>query len=181
MAPSKPSSTPAPTLISSVRRALVLLETVAEHGEITAKRLSREARPPLPTTYHLLRTLVHDGYLRREHGTFRLGPAGGERGAPGRRGVGGLPDDRARPRARPVPARAAATGGPARPSGPAAGGRTDPTHGPGRGGPPDPAGRGPAGGAGARTGGVPPRRGVRGGADHGGRGPLGGRLLAAGG
>ncbi|WP_329620339.1 helix-turn-helix domain-containing protein [Streptomyces sp. NBC_01255] len=64
-----------PTLISSVRRALVLLEAVAEHGEITAKRLSRETRLPLPTTYHLLRTLVHDGYLRRERGTFRLGPA----------------------------------------------------------------------------------------------------------
>ncbi|MFD8975444.1 IclR family transcriptional regulator [Streptomyces sp. NPDC059593] len=64
-----------PTLIGSVRRALVLLEAVAEHGEITAKRLSRETRLPLPTTYHLLRTLVHDGYLRRERGTFRLGPA----------------------------------------------------------------------------------------------------------
>lgn len=64
-----------PTLISSVRRALLLLEAVAEHGEITAKRLSRETRLPLPTTYHLLRTLVHDGYLERERGTFRLGPA----------------------------------------------------------------------------------------------------------
>lgn len=68
-------STPTPTLISSVRRALVLLEVVAEHGEITAKRLSRETRLPLPTTYHLLRTLVHDGYLVRERGSFRLGPA----------------------------------------------------------------------------------------------------------
>ncbi|MEU7070382.1 helix-turn-helix domain-containing protein [Streptomyces narbonensis] len=61
--------------MSSVLHSLVLLEAVAEHGEIAAKRLSREARLPLPTTYHLLRTPVHDGYLRRERGAFRLGPA----------------------------------------------------------------------------------------------------------
>ncbi|WP_328941701.1 helix-turn-helix domain-containing protein [Streptomyces sp. NBC_00250] len=64
-----------PTLIGSVRRALALLELVAEHGELTAKRLSRMAGLPLPTTYHLLRTLVHDGHLRNERGAFRLGPA----------------------------------------------------------------------------------------------------------
>ncbi|MFE7600714.1 IclR family transcriptional regulator [Streptomyces sp. NPDC057494] len=64
-----------PTLIGSVRRALALLELVAEHGELTAKRLSRMAGLPLPTTYHLLRTLVHDGHLRHERGAFRLGPA----------------------------------------------------------------------------------------------------------
>ncbi|MFF7775361.1 IclR family transcriptional regulator [Streptomyces tanashiensis] len=64
-----------PTLIGSVRRALALLELVAEHHELTAKRLSRMAGLPLATTYHLLRTLVHDGHLRHERGAFRLGPA----------------------------------------------------------------------------------------------------------
>ncbi|WP_063991986.1 MULTISPECIES: IclR family transcriptional regulator C-terminal domain-containing protein [unclassified Streptomyces] len=64
-----------PTLIGSVRRALALLELVAEHDQLTAKRLSRMTGLPLATTYHLLRTLVHDGHLRHEHGAFRLGPA----------------------------------------------------------------------------------------------------------
>ncbi|MER7951397.1 IclR family transcriptional regulator C-terminal domain-containing protein [Streptomyces sp. NPDC096079] len=64
-----------PTLIGSVRRALALLELVADHDELTAKRLSRMAGLPLPTTYHLLRTLVHEGHLRHERGAFRLGPA----------------------------------------------------------------------------------------------------------
>lgn len=66
---------PKPTLIGSVRRALLLLEIVAEYGEVTAKRISRTAGLPLATTYHLLRTLAHDGYLRHERGAFRLGPA----------------------------------------------------------------------------------------------------------
>ncbi|MEU8760567.1 IclR family transcriptional regulator C-terminal domain-containing protein [Streptomyces sp. NPDC048659] len=84
-----PTATGAPTLIGSVRRALGLLQAVAEHGEVTAKRLSRMTDLPLPTTYHLLRTLVHDGYLRHERGAFRLGPAAptlsGQRDGPGLR------------------------------------------------------------------------------------------------
>ncbi|MFJ3905375.1 IclR family transcriptional regulator [Streptomyces sp. NPDC090025] len=82
----------APTLIGSVRRALLLLETVAEHGEITAKRLSRMTGIPLATTYHLLRTLAHDGYLHHEHGAYRLGTSvprlAGQRHGPATR----LPD-----------------------------------------------------------------------------------------
>ncbi|AJF68131.1 IclR family transcriptional regulator [Streptomyces vietnamensis] len=72
-----------PTLIGSVRRALALLELVAEHHELTAKRLSRMTGVPLATTYHLLRTLVHDGHLRHERGTFRLGPAAPRLAGPG--------------------------------------------------------------------------------------------------
>ncbi|MEV7277395.1 IclR family transcriptional regulator C-terminal domain-containing protein [Streptomyces sp. NPDC093111] len=87
MSPTVPSGPAAPTLIGSVRRALGLLQAVAEHGELTAKRLSRMTDLPLPTTYHLLRTLVHDGYLHHEHGAFRLGPAAprlsGQRDRPG--------------------------------------------------------------------------------------------------
>ena len=67
---------PAATLIGSVQRAMRLLESVAahEHGA-PAKQLARETGLALPTAYHLLRTLVHEGYLRRDKGLFFLGEA----------------------------------------------------------------------------------------------------------
>lgn len=66
----------AQTLIGSVQRAMRLLETVArhEHGA-PAKQLARETGLALPTAYHLLRTLVHEGYLHRDRGLFFLGEA----------------------------------------------------------------------------------------------------------
>lgn len=67
-----------PTLITSVQRALRLLEATASHRDgAPAKQLAREAGIPLPTAYHLLRTLTHEGYLRREKGVFVLGAAVG--------------------------------------------------------------------------------------------------------
>ncbi|WP_435854102.1 IclR family transcriptional regulator [Streptomyces subrutilus] len=67
-----------PTLIGSVQRALRLLEAVGSHRDgAPAKQLAREAGLPLPTAYHLLRTLTHEGYLRRESGVFVLGAAAG--------------------------------------------------------------------------------------------------------
>nr|WP_272920523.1 IclR family transcriptional regulator C-terminal domain-containing protein [Streptomyces sp. SID5910] len=77
-APAGPPSAepPAVTLIGSVQRAMRLLECVAEHRYgAPAKQLARETRLALPTAYHLLRTLVHEGYLRREKGLFFLGEA----------------------------------------------------------------------------------------------------------
>ncbi|MFJ5774729.1 IclR family transcriptional regulator [Streptomyces sp. NPDC093094] len=67
---------PATTLIGSVQRAMRLLECTAghEHGA-PAKQLARETGLALPTAYHLLRTLVHEGYLRRDKGLFFLGEA----------------------------------------------------------------------------------------------------------
>ncbi|MER6957899.1 IclR family transcriptional regulator [Streptomyces sp. NPDC000618] len=64
-----------PTLISSVQRAFRLLEAVSAHENgAPAKQLARETGLPLATTYHLLRTLVHDGYLRKlQDGGFILG------------------------------------------------------------------------------------------------------------
>ncbi|WP_408649026.1 IclR family transcriptional regulator [Streptomyces poriticola] len=63
-------------MIGSVQRAMRLLETVAEHPYgAPAKQLARETGLALPTAYHLLRTLVHEGYLRREKGLFFLGEA----------------------------------------------------------------------------------------------------------
>ncbi|QBJ94164.1 transcriptional regulator [Streptomyces seoulensis] len=53
-----------------------LLETVAAHEYgAPAKQLARETGLALPTAYHLLRTLVHEGYLRRDKGRFFLGDA----------------------------------------------------------------------------------------------------------
>ncbi|MFD8412671.1 IclR family transcriptional regulator [Streptomyces sp. NPDC059650] len=73
-----------PTLIGSVQRALRLLEAAGSHsGGAPAKQLAREAGLPLPTAYHLLRTLTHEGYLRREGGVFVLGDAAGRLAAGG--------------------------------------------------------------------------------------------------
>ncbi|WP_037601573.1 IclR family transcriptional regulator [Streptacidiphilus rugosus] len=71
----------APTLIGSVQRALRLLEAVGEHRQgATAKQLARKAGLPLATTYHLLRTLTHEGYLRRVDGAYVHGEAVGALG-----------------------------------------------------------------------------------------------------
>ncbi|MFR9794496.1 helix-turn-helix domain-containing protein [Streptomyces sp. MS06] len=57
-----------------MQRAMRLLEAVAEHAYgAPAKQLARETGLALPTAYHLLRTLAHEGYLRREKGLFFLG------------------------------------------------------------------------------------------------------------
>lgn len=66
-----------PTLIQSVQRALRLVEAVgASDGRAQAKELARTVGLSLSTTYHLLRTLVHEGYLRRlDDGSYVLGPA----------------------------------------------------------------------------------------------------------
>ncbi|MET8568013.1 helix-turn-helix domain-containing protein [Streptomyces sp. NPDC004783] len=67
-----------------MQRAMRLLECVAEHEYgAPAKQLARETRLALPTAYHLLRTLVHEGYLRREKGLFFLGEAAERLGGSG--------------------------------------------------------------------------------------------------
>ncbi|MGY0060177.1 IclR family transcriptional regulator [Streptomyces sp. LZ34] len=69
------SAQAAPTLIASVQRAFRLLEAVGAHeGGAPAKQLAREVGLPLATTYHLLRTLCHDGYARKlDDGGFVVG------------------------------------------------------------------------------------------------------------
>ncbi|MEU4168122.1 helix-turn-helix domain-containing protein [Streptomyces sp. NPDC026665] len=74
------------TLIGSVQRAMRLLEAVAAREQgAPAKQLAREAGLALPTAYHLLRTLVHEGYLRRDRGLFFLGEAAERLGSSGAR------------------------------------------------------------------------------------------------
>lgn len=64
------------TLIGSVQRALRLLDAVgASDQPAPAKVLARRTGLALPTAYHLLRTMVVEGYLERlpDHG-YVLGP-----------------------------------------------------------------------------------------------------------
>jgi IclR family acetate operon transcriptional repressor len=61
--------------IQSVDRALELLELVAANPKgVPARELADLAGLPLPTAYHLLRTLVLRGYLERSRRTYQLGP-----------------------------------------------------------------------------------------------------------
>jgi DNA-binding IclR family transcriptional regulator len=64
-----------PTLIQSVQRALRLLEVIAEHnGRAHPKQIARAAGLSLTTTYHLLRTCAHEGWLQRlDDGSYVLG------------------------------------------------------------------------------------------------------------
>lgn len=64
-----------PTLIQSVQRALRIIEVVAEHdGRARAKEVARTTGLPLATTYHLLRTCAHEGWLQRlDDGSYVLG------------------------------------------------------------------------------------------------------------
>jgi IclR family transcriptional regulator, acetate operon repressor len=51
------------------------MEAVGAHqGGVPAEQLARETGLALGTAYHLLRTMVHDGYVRKpDDGTFVLG------------------------------------------------------------------------------------------------------------
>jgi IclR family transcriptional regulator, acetate operon repressor len=63
--------------LSSVHRALQVLEVVAAAGDgISAKAVARRLEYNLSTTYHLLESLVADGYLVRLEASrgFGLGP-----------------------------------------------------------------------------------------------------------
>ncbi|SDS43016.1 IclR family transcriptional regulator [Microlunatus soli] len=63
------------TLIGSVQRALRLLDVVADASRpITVKALSSRSGLSLGTTYNLVRTLIHEGYLRGDHDGLLLGP-----------------------------------------------------------------------------------------------------------
>jgi DNA-binding IclR family transcriptional regulator len=63
------------TLIQSLQRGLRLVEAVVERGPMTARGMSDAIGIGLPTTYHLLRTLVHEEYLQRlAGGLYAIGP-----------------------------------------------------------------------------------------------------------
>jgi DNA-binding IclR family transcriptional regulator len=64
-----------PTLIQSVQRAFQIIEVVAERGgRARPKEVARSTALPLATTYHLLRTCAHEGWLQRlDDGSYVLG------------------------------------------------------------------------------------------------------------
>lgn len=63
-----------PTLINSVVRATHLLDALgAARSPQPAKKLARTVGIPLPTAYHLLRTLVHEGYVEHTDEGYSLG------------------------------------------------------------------------------------------------------------
>jgi IclR family acetate operon transcriptional repressor len=76
----EPARVPVPTRVASVARAARLLELVAEmpEEERTAARFARALGKPLPTVYHLLKTLVDARMLARDgNGCYHLGSAVG--------------------------------------------------------------------------------------------------------
>lgn len=63
------------TLLGSVRRALRLVDVVAsEPRPVTPKALARLTGLTLGTTYNIVRTLIHEGYLSQEPDGLVLGP-----------------------------------------------------------------------------------------------------------
>ncbi|MGC5617660.1 IclR family transcriptional regulator [Georgenia sp. Z1491] len=63
-----------PTLINSVVRATHLLDALGDaRSPQPAKKLARAVGIPLPTAYHLLRTLVHEGYVEHTNEGYALG------------------------------------------------------------------------------------------------------------
>lgn len=65
---------PEPTLIGSVQRALLLVDIVANTARpLPAKALAAATGLTVGTTYNLVRTLVHEGYLAAEPDGLVLG------------------------------------------------------------------------------------------------------------
>lgn len=63
------------TLIGSVQRALRLLDIVGESPRpLTVKALANKSGLNIGTTYNLVRTLIHEGYLRSDNDGVILGP-----------------------------------------------------------------------------------------------------------
>src|SRR5260370_42275161 len=60
-------------IVQSVVRGLSILELVAGHeAPLKAQDVAAFSGLHVATTYHLLNTLVHAGYLRKEDGAFAL-------------------------------------------------------------------------------------------------------------
>ncbi|QDP98227.1 IclR family transcriptional regulator [Microlunatus elymi] len=63
------------TLIGSVQRALRVLDVVADASRpLTVKAVATRSGLSLGTTYNLVRTLIHEGYLRGDTDGLLLGP-----------------------------------------------------------------------------------------------------------
>lgn len=74
-------SAPAPRdLVQSVRRAVQLMEIIGSEPGLTVKQMARRLQLNPTTAYHLVRTLVYEGYLIRDDlGNYTMGPAVSDR------------------------------------------------------------------------------------------------------
>lgn len=68
---------PAPRdLVQSVRRAVRLMQVIGSEPGLTVKQMARRLEMNPTTAYHLIRTLVYEGYLIRDDvGNYTMGPA----------------------------------------------------------------------------------------------------------
>jgi DNA-binding IclR family transcriptional regulator len=72
---------PAPKdLVQSVRRAMQLMEIIGSEPNLSVKQMARRLELNSTTAYHLIRTLVYEGYLIRDDlGNYSMGPAVSDR------------------------------------------------------------------------------------------------------
>lgn len=69
------TGTATPTLIQSLQRGLQVIDAIRDNGPLTAKAISGATNILQSTTYQLVRTLVHEGYLYRlADGCYDIGP-----------------------------------------------------------------------------------------------------------
>jgi DNA-binding IclR family transcriptional regulator len=74
------SASPPSDLVQSVRRAVQLMEIIGSEPGLTVKQMARRLEMHPTTAYHLIRTLVYEGYLiRNELGIYTMGPAVSDR------------------------------------------------------------------------------------------------------
>jgi DNA-binding IclR family transcriptional regulator len=69
-----------PDLVQSVTRAMRLMEIIGAEPGLTVKQMARRLDMNAATAYHLIRTLVYEGYLLRDDlGNYTMGPAVSDR------------------------------------------------------------------------------------------------------
>lgn len=69
-----------PDLVQSVTRAMRLMEIIGAEPGLTVKQMARRLDMNVATAYHLIRTLVYEGYLLRDDlGNYTMGPAVSDR------------------------------------------------------------------------------------------------------
>lgn len=67
-------------IVQSVSRALKLMDIIGSEPGLTVKQMARRLDMNPTTAYHLVRTLVYEGYLiRDELGNYAMGPAVSDR------------------------------------------------------------------------------------------------------
>ena len=67
-------------IVQSVSRAMKLMDIIGSEPGLTVKQMARRLELNSTTAYHLVRTLVYEGYLIRDDlGNYQMGPAVSDR------------------------------------------------------------------------------------------------------